>query len=130
MLGHRVPETSRNLGDFMQEFTRNLRFAFRKIWTWWETYLSIACVSVIMAAITFIPIRQSMVGKMDHQIQTLAGQNQRSIEDRDYLHHYVDRMKEMIKDQAKENRNTREELRNAKEALKRLESKVKSQESN
>lgn len=89
----------------MQDFSNSFRFALRRMWTWWETYVAIILFIIIFSAIVSGSVKDTVVKQLESQIQTIKDQNQRSIEDRSYLH---------------------QELENTRSALRRLEVKVKS----
>lgn len=74
---------------------------------WWETYIVLFLFFIIVSAIVSGSVKDTMVKSLEGQINVIKDQNQRSIEDRSYLH---------------------EELKNTRSALKRLENKVKSGE--
>jgi hypothetical protein len=95
------------MSDALHEFSRNVRFAFRQIWTWWETYLIIILFLVVMAAIVGGSAKQAIIDQLHNQIEVIKIQNENSIKDRTYLH---------------------EELKNTRDALGRLEYKLRSKD--
>lgn len=102
------------MSDAMHEFSRNVRFAFRQIWTWYETYIIIICFLIVMSVIVGGSAKQALIEQHEKQIEVIKFQNKNSIEDRDYLH--------------KELENTRKELKSTRDSLRRLEFKVRSEE--
>jgi hypothetical protein len=100
------------MSDTMQEFARNSRYLFRKMWTWYETYVVIFCFLIVFAAIVGGSAKQEIIRGLERQVEQMKSrddvvrvQNENSIKDRQYLH---------------------DELKNTLESLHRLELKMKS----
>jgi 5-bromo-4-chloroindolyl phosphate hydrolysis protein len=100
------------MSDAMQEFARNSRYLFRKMWTWYETYIVIVLFLIVFSAIVGGSAKQEIIRGLERQVEQMKSrdevvktQNENSIKDRQYLH---------------------DELKNTRESLRRLEFKVRS----
>jgi uncharacterized protein involved in cysteine biosynthesis len=91
----------------MQDFATNFRYVLRNMWRYWEVYVYFALFVIVVTAIIGGPFKQAIIHKLENQIEVIKYQNERSIEDRSYLH---------------------KELENTRSSLKRLEVKAKTNE--
>jgi hypothetical protein len=98
---------SDNMSDALHDFAGNVRFVFRRMWTWWETYLIMFCFLVLFSVVVGGSAKQEIIKGLENQIEVIKIQNDNSIKDRNYLH---------------------EELKNTRESLHRLESKVRTED--
>lgn len=95
------------MSDALHDFAGNVRFVFRRMWTWWETYLIMFCFLVLFSVVVGGSAKQEIIKGLENQIEVIKIQNDNSIKDRNYLH---------------------EELKNTRESLHRLESKVRTED--
>jgi len=74
-----------NWSDTMSEVSRDIRFAFRQMFKWPETYLVMICFVVVMSVIVGMAVRMNTVNHLQYQIQESNSQNVQALKDITYL---------------------------------------------